>query len=490
MDASQAPPRIDPSLPTPIYSQLKTLLLDEMLTGRYGPGGRLPTEHELCARHRISRTPVSRALAELAGEGVIVRRRRVGSFVNPAWLRHSHRRELRVIVEQGPWADLVRDACPAAITLAVATVPRPDLHETLTRAVAEGTAPDLAIVDTVWVPEFAAAGFLHSLDDLDAPWMRLEYETDFLPTPAAAGRYGGRTYGVVMDATVSGLWYRCRDLERAGIAPPATWAELRTAARAVARRHRFPHPIAMTGGLRGGETTAFSLISWLASNGASVMEEGRVRIDSEATAQTLRFLQALVRDGLMSRDVVDFEWDRPVRLLAARQAAFSLGGSYEAPKLAGALRVPFEALPEYMGFIPIPAGPHGRPASCAGGKSVCVFRQTQHPALAMRMLESIVAPAALANPTRMAGRIPARRSALALAAPRVPYLAQMPDMFDHAVNRPSIPLYPRVSLQLQSMLESVLAGRLGVTAAARQAQERIEAIIGEPSRAGTGGERF
>jgi multiple sugar transport system substrate-binding protein len=479
MNASQARPRIDPSLPTPIYSQLKTLLLDQMLTGRYGPGGRLPTEHELCAQHRISRTPVSRALAELAGEGIIVRRRRVGSFVNLAWLRrHSERRELRVVVEEGPWADLVREACPPAVGVSVAAVPRPALLETLTRAVADGTAPDLAIVDTVWVPEFAAAGFLHSLEDLDDSWVRLEYEADFLPPLVTASRYGGRTYGVVVNATVSGLWYWCRDVEAAGLTPPATWTELRTVARAVARRSGIARPLVMTGGPRAGETTAFSLISWLASNGASVLDGGRVSIDSEATAQTLRFLLGLIRDGLMPRNVVEYEWDRPVRLLASRQAGFSVGGSYEAPRLANAVGVPFEALPDHMGFIPIPAGPHGQPASCAGGMSCCVFRQTQHPNVAMRVLESIVAPAVLANPNRMAGRIPARRSAIALAAPRLPYLAQMPEMFDHAINRPAIPLWPRVSLQLQAMLESVLAGRLGVTAALRQAEERIDAIIG------------
>ena len=53
---------IDASQPIPLYFQLKTLLMEEILAGRYGPDDRLPTEHELCARYRISRTPVSRAL--------------------------------------------------------------------------------------------------------------------------------------------------------------------------------------------------------------------------------------------------------------------------------------------------------------------------------------------------------------------------------------------------------------------------------------------
>jgi multiple sugar transport system substrate-binding protein len=68
---------IDPELPTPVYIQLKTLLLlKEPLEGRYWPDGRLPTEHELHARHGISRTPVTRELSELAARVIHHRRRR------------------------------------------------------------------------------------------------------------------------------------------------------------------------------------------------------------------------------------------------------------------------------------------------------------------------------------------------------------------------------------------------------------------------------
>ena len=72
---------IDPAQPIPIYYQLKTLLLEEILSGRYGSDARLPTEHELCDQYAISRTPVTRALSELAEEGVILRHRRRGTFV-------------------------------------------------------------------------------------------------------------------------------------------------------------------------------------------------------------------------------------------------------------------------------------------------------------------------------------------------------------------------------------------------------------------------
>jgi hypothetical protein len=48
------------------------------------------------------------------------------------------------------------------------------------------------------------------------------------------------------------------------------------------------------------------------------------------------------------------------------------------------------------------------------------------------------------------------------------------------VTRPSTPLYPRVSVQLQAMLEAVLTGRLGPAAAAQRTGELIGAVTGLP----------
>ena len=172
---------IDPKLPIPVYFQLKTLLLEEILEGRYGLDGRLPTEHQLCEQHEISRTPVTRALSELATEGVVIRHRRRGTFVNPHWVhRNRGGPELRVILPEGPWEGLIRRAAPADTRFSVATVGLHELHQALTHAVAEGLGPDLAVLDSVWVPEFTAAGFLAPLEELDEGWVTGEYEHDFL----------------------------------------------------------------------------------------------------------------------------------------------------------------------------------------------------------------------------------------------------------------------------------------------------------------------
>jgi multiple sugar transport system substrate-binding protein len=473
-------PEIDPAQPIPIYFQLKTRLLEEILEGRFDGDGRLPTEHELCERYGISRTPVTRALSELAEEGVLLRHRRRGTFVNPHWRRPpAGRPEIRIVVSEGPWGRMLRDAAVGSAQINLVTVPRPSLRQVLTHSVAEGQAPDLAIIDSVWVSEFAAAGFLRPIEDIDAGWVRDEYERDFLPPLVGANRYRGQTYGVSAFADVAGLWYRRDELARVKAQPPRTWTDLRKVVRAL-KRLGAKRPIVMPGGSQGAETTAYCLIAFLASNSAAVLDGDVVTLDSPATVEALRFLRSLVEDGCMPADVVAFEWDRSTAMLAEGQVAISFGGSYEAAGLANALGVQLAELWDHVGFVPVPAGPRGTPSCAVGTMSYGIFSQASQPRAALDLLRLAVEPDALADIARSTGRIPARRSAAGVAERGFPFLLQTEELLEQAVTRPATPSYARVSAQLQAMLEAVLTGRLKPGAAAHRTAEMIAAITGLP----------
>ena len=59
----------------PIWRHIAGELRDSILGGKVGLGGRLPTEHELCARYGVSRTSAMRALNTLVTEGLVRRER-------------------------------------------------------------------------------------------------------------------------------------------------------------------------------------------------------------------------------------------------------------------------------------------------------------------------------------------------------------------------------------------------------------------------------
>jgi multiple sugar transport system substrate-binding protein len=474
-------PELDPAQPIPIYFQLKTYLEEEILSGRYGPDDRLPTEHELCARFGISRTPVNRALSELADEGLILRRRRHGTFVNPHWAgRAPDRPEVRVLVPEGPWEQQLSDAAPAGVRLNVASVVLTELHHALTHAVAEGRGPDLALIDSVWVPELSAAGFLWPLDDIDAAWVEREYASDFLEPFVSAHRRDGRPVGVQAEADVAGLWYRRDVLDAAGVAPPSTWQELLDAGDALASHAR--HVLVLPGGSRAGETAAYCLLAMLSSDGVAVLDSEQITLDSPAAVATLGFLQSLVDAGITPAEAVAYEWDRPIELLARGQAAMSLGGSYDARLIAAETGLALGELWEHFGFTAIPAGPHGDPATLAGGMVYAVLRQAAHPDLAMRLIERVTSTDACVRMSRSTAQIPPRKSALELVAAESPFLAATAALLPSAVVRPRIAAWPRISAQLQAMLEAVLTHRLTADAAVAHAADMIGAVTGLPAR--------
>lgn len=472
---------IDPQSPVPLYSQLKERLLAEIRAGRYGSNGRLPTEHQLCRMLGISRTPTMRALSELAQEGVIVRHRRRGTFVNPTWFeRHAERPEVTVVVPEGPWEDIVLNACPAYLNAKVTSVPTPHLHRELLRAVGEGVAPDLAILDSVWIAEFAAAGFLWPLAALDDDWVTGVLAADFLEPFVTAYRVEGRSYAVQAEADVAGLWYRRAEIERHAGHPPSTWAAWRDLAVALRDAGWGDRALVLPGGTASGETASYCLLALLASNGASVLGPAGVTLDSPRTVAALAFLRDLVDAGVLSPACATMAWDQPIAQLAAGRAAMSLGGSYDARHLAEATGRSLAQITDDFAFVPVPGGPDGAPATLAGGLVYGIMRQSSQPLQALALLDALVAPEALADMARSTGQIPPRRAAVELVITDRSFLATTAGFLDRAVVRPAIPAYHRVSAQLQETLEAVLTGGRTPRPATRRAAGRIEAITGRP----------
>lgn len=68
--------------PEPLYARIRHALRDEILGGCHAPGGRVPSESELCERFAASRITVRQALAELQREGLIYTLHGKGSFVS------------------------------------------------------------------------------------------------------------------------------------------------------------------------------------------------------------------------------------------------------------------------------------------------------------------------------------------------------------------------------------------------------------------------
>lgn len=79
-DLQAVPSFVDSSVP--LYYQLATILRENIISGRYAIGEKLPTEAELVERYAVSRATVRGALLSLQDEGLIRREAGRGTFVS------------------------------------------------------------------------------------------------------------------------------------------------------------------------------------------------------------------------------------------------------------------------------------------------------------------------------------------------------------------------------------------------------------------------
>lgn len=69
------------SKPVSLHQTIRSDIEHKILSGAWAPGYRIPVEHELMARYGCARMTVNKAITSLVDAGLIVRRKRSGSFV-------------------------------------------------------------------------------------------------------------------------------------------------------------------------------------------------------------------------------------------------------------------------------------------------------------------------------------------------------------------------------------------------------------------------
>jgi len=96
-------PIAEPSTPSfsPLYQQIKALILQSLQAGEWKPGEPIPSEIELAARYRVSQGTVRKAIDELSAENLVVRRQGKGTFVATHAEQHVQYRFLKLVPDSG-----------------------------------------------------------------------------------------------------------------------------------------------------------------------------------------------------------------------------------------------------------------------------------------------------------------------------------------------------------------------------------------------------
>ena len=86
---------------SPLYQQIKALILGSLQAGEWKPGEAIPSENDLAARFKVSQGTVRKAIDELASENLLVRRQGKGTFVATHHEDRVHFRFLRLVPDNG-----------------------------------------------------------------------------------------------------------------------------------------------------------------------------------------------------------------------------------------------------------------------------------------------------------------------------------------------------------------------------------------------------
>ncbi len=86
---------------SPLYQQIKVLILQSLQAGEWKPSAAIPSEMDLAARFKVSQGTVRKAIDELAAENLLVRRQGKGTFVATHAEQQVQYRFLRLYPDNG-----------------------------------------------------------------------------------------------------------------------------------------------------------------------------------------------------------------------------------------------------------------------------------------------------------------------------------------------------------------------------------------------------
>ncbi|WP_162931039.1 ABC transporter substrate-binding protein [Streptomyces sporangiiformans] len=302
------------------------------------------------------------------------------------------------------------------------------------RLVAGSGAPDVFKLDGIYGAAFAKSGWLLDLSKVKADTSK------FLPTSLTAGQYEGKTYAVPWFANTEGLFYRT-DLVKT---PPTTPDELVTAAQeAMKKDSKLKYGLAFEGAKYEGVITAFMALA--GGFGGKLDPEN---LDTPQNQQALQFMDDLIRKYKIAPSAVTGWKEGEVQqAFSSGQAAFAINWPFVFSTTKG---TPTEGK---VGFVPF-AGKGGT----LGTEMLAINSKSTHSAAAWKLIQYLTSKDVQIDRALKAGNPP---SVSAAYSPELfkeaPYYREVEKVAKVAVQRPVSPNYPKVSVELQTMLSSVVS---------------------------------
>lgn len=312
-----------------------------------------------------------------------------------------------------------------------------------------GALPDLAMIQSDYVPALAGGKLIQSVD-----WFRMD---ELEPKGYEAFRSEGHSWAVPFYYDTQLVFYN-KSLVKS--APPADWCLDDLAAMARPLKGRVKAPLAWN------VYSAYWLLPFMMGFGKdSVIDpDGGMTVDDGPTAAALHALLGLMKEGLLE----PAERDAMVAWFASGQAGFILAGSYSIPQ--------FSKLGIDFGVAPYPLAKRGGEpiAPMLDFKGFAVSRRTEKPVLARRLVQALASQGFQTRFTSALGKLPANLAALENSRGRNPWYPQLKRSAETGAIVPPADSYTVFKNIMWKLLRFILTGQQTVEETLATAQRLVD----------------
>jgi len=334
---------------------------------------------------------------------------------------------------------------------------------------------DVFLMDVIWPPEFAAAGWA---TDLSKRFPAQEQQK-FLNGPIRANTFQGAIYGVPCYLGAGLFYYRKDLLEKYGFKPPQTWKEMISQGEAVLKGEGDPGLAVYSGQFKQYEGLVCDMMEFIWSNGGAAVDSrtGQVLLDQPAAIEAVSFVRDRIIGKAAPRGVLNYEEPESLDLFTQGKAVFmrnwpyawALANDPKASKVAG--RIGVGRLPCFEGHDS---------ASTLGGWQFGLNRYSRHPDAAWEFIRFITSAKSQKMLAVISSLAPTRRAVYqdALIQEKAPHLKAFLPAFEKARPRPLSPVYPMISQELQRFFSRAIAEEgSDIPGMAKAASERIRRFV-------------
>ena len=357
----------------------------------------------------------------------------------------------------GVLADAFMEEFPD-VSVEVTAIPWDAAHDRLVTAIAGGDVPDVSMIGTTWMGEFATMGGLAPTPDTIDP-------AEFFEGAWNTTVVDGTSYGVPWYVETRLVYYRTDLAEEGGVAEaPATWEELTALAEATVDGGA-EYGISLQPGGTGAWQT-FMPFFWQAG-GEIVDADNNFTLDSEACVEAMTFYDSFFEEGLAQPTVSDV----PVE---AQFADGTVGSFISGPWMIGIV-TDAGADPETWAVAHQPTAVSG--TSFVGGSNLAVFEQSDNQEAAWAFVEYLSRPEVQITWYETVSDLPSVQSAWddeALAGDEL--LAAFGEQLDDAKAPPAIPTWEEVATAIDGQIEQVVVGDTSPEDGCAAMQEEADSI--------------